>query len=281
MSSNAAGTPASPMLPVPYPIGGVVEETHDTFTFVLDPPGGAFPFTPGQFNMVYLFGVGEVPISISGDPAKPDKLVHTIRAVGSVTKALRNLERGDAVGIRGPFGTPWPVDAANDKDLLVIAGGIGLAPLRPVIYHALTHRDRYKRVLIAYGTRTPRDIVFDAELIAWRGRFDVDVEVTVDRGDASWRGKTGVVTRLLERAHFDPQQAVAMMCGPEIMMRFAARELQSQGMNSDRMHVTLERNMQCAIAQCGHCQFGRELICRDGPVYCYERVAPLFGIREV
>ena len=231
--------------------------------------------------MLYAFGSGEVPISISGDPAEPSKLVHTIRAVGTVTRRLRELEAGDVVGVRGPFGTSWPVELAEQQDLLVVAGGIGLAPLRPVIYHALTHRDRYNKVLIAYGTRTSKDILFDQQLIGWRGRFDLDVEVTVDRGDESWKGKTGVVTRLLERADFDPQSSVAMMCGPEIMMRFAARELRSQGMAPERMFVTLERNMQCAIAVCGHCQFGRELICRDGPVYAYDRVARLFGIREI
>jgi NAD(P)H-flavin reductase len=222
-----------------------------------------------------------VPISISGDPTKPKTLVHTIRAVGTVTRAMHELRPGEVVGVRGPFGKPWPVDVANDKDLLVVAGGIGLAPLRPVIYHALAHRDRYRRVLIAYGTRTPADILFDEQLIGWRGRFDLDVEVTVDRGDDSWRGKTGVVTGLLERADFDPQNAVAMMCGPEIMMRFAARELQDQGVGLDSMFVTLERNMQCAIAVCGHCQLGRELICRDGPVYRFDRVRELLGLREV
>jgi NAD(P)H-flavin reductase len=277
---------AAPMLPVPHRIAEVKRETHDCFTFVLDPPessrsGGGFPFAPGQFNMLYLFGQGEVPISISGDPAKPEQLVHTMRSVGAVTRALAELEAGDHVGIRGPFGAGWPVGAAEGKDLLIVAGGIGLAPLRPVIYQALAQRDRFAKVLVLYGTRTPADILFDDELIAWRGRFDMDVEVTVDRGDGAWRGKTGVVTRLLDRADFDPANSVAMVCGPEIMMRFVARELMHEGMTADRMYVTLERNMQCAIAHCGHCQLGPELICRDGPVYRHDRVARLFGIRQL
>jgi NAD(P)H-flavin reductase len=271
----------APMLPIPFSITRVVRETSDTFTWELAPPDGAFPFAPGQFNMLYAFGSGEVPISISGDPAAPERLVHTIRAVGAVTRALDRLEPGDTVGVRGPFGKPWPVASAEGKDLIVVAGGIGLAPLRPVIYHALGHRDRYARVIIAYGTRTPEDILYDDELVSWRGRFDVDVQVTVDRGGDRWRGKTGVVTRLLERASFEPSRAVAMLCGPEIMMRFATRELRQQGMPEEAIFVTLERNMQCAIAHCGHCQLGPELICRDGPVYRYDQVARLLSIREI
>jgi len=269
------------MLPVPFNITKVTEETHDCFTVELEPPCGRFEFAPGQFNMLYAFGVGEVPISISGDPDDPGRLVHTIRAVGTVTRKLETLTTGDVIGVRGPFGTPWPVDVAHGSDLMIIAGGIGLAPLRPVVYHALAHRDRYQRVLLMVGTRTPRDILYDEQLIAWRGRFDLDVEVTVDRGDDTWRGKTGVVTRILERADFDPANTIAMLCGPEIMMRFAARELQNQDTPTDHIYVTLDRNMQCAIAQCGHCQFGPELICRDGAVYRYDRIAHLFGIREV
>jgi NAD(P)H-flavin reductase len=269
------------MVPVPFVISEAIRETHDTFTFVLAPPSGSFAFEPGQFNMIYAFGSGEAPISISGDPAEPERLVHTIRAVGSVTSALERFGPGDAVGLRGPFGTPWPVEAAEEKDLLVVAGGIGLAPLRPVVYHALRHRERYRRVIVAYGTRTPADILYDDELMRWRARFDVEVQVTVDRGDERWRGKTGVVTRLLERATFEPGAAVAMLCGPEVMMRFAARELLHQGMAEDAIYVTLERNMQCAIAHCGHCQLGPELICRDGAVYRYDLVKRLMSLPEL
>ncbi|MEZ4445459.1 MAG: FAD/NAD(P)-binding protein [Polyangiaceae bacterium] len=276
-----AVAPVDPMLPVPFALTERTRESHDTFTFELSPPDGAFGFVPGQFNMLYAFGVGEAAISISGDPTRPERLVHTIRAVGSVTRALERMEPGDMVGVRGPFGSGWPVGPAEGGDLVIIAGGIGLAPLRPVVYHAVAHRDRYDKVVLIYGTRSPQDILYDEELMAWRGRFDLDVEVTVDRGDGSWRGKTGVVTRLLDRAEFDPERATAMICGPEIMMRYAARELVSQGMGHDRIYITLERNMQCAVALCGHCQLGRELICRDGPVYRYDRVAGLLGIREL
>jgi NAD(P)H-flavin reductase len=269
------------MLPIPYTIERVVPETHDTFTLALTPPQGRFAFAPGQFNMLYVFGVGEVPISISGAAERPEELVHTVRAVGTVTRAMRDLPEGAAVGVRGPFGTPWPVDAIDGHDLVVIAGGIGLAPLRPVVYHALANRDRYRRVWLLYGTRSPRDILYDAELMEWRGRFDLEVEVTVDRGDDEWRGKSGVVTKLVDKVDVDPERTVAMICGPEIMMRFSARELRSRGLPLESIWVTMERNMQCAIAQCGHCQYGPELLCRDGVVYRYDRVARLFPVREV
>lgn len=271
----------APMTPQPVVIDQVTRETHDSFTWQLTPPAGRLEFEAGQFNMIYAFGKGEVPISISGDPRRPERLVHTIRAVGSVTRALAALEPGDVVGVRGPFGVPWPVERAYDRDLLIVAGGVGLAPLRPVIYRAVAERERFRRVLIFYGTRTPRDILFDAELMRWRGQFDLEVEVTVDRGDAAWRGKTGVVTRLLARAELDSERSVAMVCGPEVMMRFVGRELMQQGVTLDRVYVTLERNMQCAVGHCGHCQIGSELICRDGPVYRYDEMLRWLSIREM
>jgi len=278
---SAAVVPTSSMIPVPFTITEVTRETHDCFTIELAPSEGEVVFRPGQFTMIYAFGRGEAPISISGDPRRRDRLVHTIRSVGNVTRALDALEAGDVVGIRGPFGNAWPLEQAQGRDLLVIAGGIGLAPLRPVVYEALADRARFDRVLVLYGTRSPQDILFDDELMAWRGRFDMDVEVIVDHGDDRWRGKTGVVTRLIERAYFAPDNAVAMICGPEVMMRFAARELLQQGVPLDRIYVSLERNMTCGVGQCGHCQLGPELICRDGPVYPYDRVHHLFRVREV
>ena len=281
MSDAGAQPLPDPMLPESCEIRGVVEETHDTVTFDLIPPQATLSFAPGQFNMLYLFGVGEVPISISGDPNRPEQLMHTLRAVGSVTNAMKELGAGDFVGVRGPFGTAWPLQEAVGKDVLVIAGGIGLAPLRPAIYALLARREAYGRITILYGTRTPRDILFDQELMQWRGRHDLEVDVTVDRGEDGWRGRTGVVTKLLERAELDSDRAVVMMCGPEIMMRFCVRELEHRNITDSQIYVTLERNMQCAIAHCGHCQFGSELLCRDGPVYRYDRVRRLFSIREI
>jgi NAD(P)H-flavin reductase len=273
-----------PMRPVPFTVRQAQRETGDTFTLVLEPPqgvSGVFPFSPGQFNMLYVFGVGEVPISISGDPARPEALVHTIRAVGAVTRAMQRLSRGDVVGVRGPFGAPWPVDQAHGQDVVLVAGGIGLAPLRPALYHVLLHRGQYGRVVLLYGARTPRDILFARELKEWRGRFDMEVEVTVDRATIEWQGSVGVVTKLVDRAPFDPASTMAFLCGPEIMMRFAVLALQRRGVDDQGVFVSMERNMKCGVGLCGHCQLGPVFVCRDGPVFRYDQIASLFAQREV
>ena len=272
---------ADPMVPEFFPIRRAAMETHDTFTFELEPPSGKFVFGPGQFNMLYAFGVGEVPISISGDPGNPKSLVHTIRAVGTVTEAMRKLKRGDTLGVRGPFGTSWPVDKAVGNDVVVVAGGIGLAPLRPAIYHLLANRDRYGKVVVCYGARTPGDLLYTRELARWRGRLDLQVEVTVDSALAGWRGNVGVVTTLLPGEQFDPLNTTAMICGPEVMMRFSILELQKRGIGSENIYVSMERNMKCAIGLCGHCQFGPTFICKDGPVFSFDRIEGLFPKREI
>lgn len=271
-----------PMLPEPLRITRAKREARGVFTFELDVTArGGFPFLPGQFNMLYPFGAGESAISISGDPARPDRLAHTIRAVGVVTRALERLGRGDVVGVRGPFGSAWPIREAEGRDLVVIAGGIGLAPLRPVVYHALRRREAFGRVALLYGTRTPDDILYRKEIERWRGRLDVEVEVTVDTAGGDWRGNTGVVTKLISRAPFDPASAVAMICGPEIMMRYCARELERLGVSLDRIWITMERNMRCGMGLCGHCQFGPSFVCKDGPVFRYDCVQDLLLVREV
>ena len=174
--------PAEPMLPEVFRIQRVVKESYDTFTLELEPDRGnrVFPFEPGQFNMLYVFGVGEIPISISGDPLHPETLIHTTRAVGTVTKAMGALKPGDVIGVRGPFGTEWPVRAAKGYDVVFVAGGIGLAPLRPALYHILAHREKYGRIVLLYGCRSPEDILFRRELEKWRARFDLEIYVTVD-----------------------------------------------------------------------------------------------------
>ena len=274
---------ADPMIPEPFRVVQRRQETADTFTLVLERAQSdrPFQFQPGQFNMLYLFGVGEVPISISGDPAQPQRLVHTIRAVGTVTRAMQTLRKQAIVGVRGPFGRGWPVQEAQQQDVVIVAGGIGLAPLRPTLYHILRHRDAYGRVVLLYGARTPEDILYIKELEKWRGRFDLEVEVTVDRAIGHWLGNVGVVTQLIRKAAFDAQNAIAMICGPEIMMRFTIYELQRYGMSNDRIYVSMERNMKCAIGFCGHCQYGPKFICKDGPVFRYTEIENLFGIREI
>ncbi len=279
----ATALPADPMIPIPYRIQRAQRELSDTFTFYLTPVEQATSpsFAPGQFNMLYAFGAGEVPISISGDPQNPALLVHTIRAVGPVTAIMKQLRRGDTLGVRGPFGTPWPVTDAEGVDVVFVAGGIGLAPLRPAIYHVLAHREKYGNICIYYGARTPEDILFLAELQQWRGRFDLTVEATVDRATESWAGKVGIVTALLGQGGFDPIDAVAMICGPEVMMRYAVKALLKYGVADDCLYVSMERNMKCAVGFCGHCQFGPGFVCKDGPVYRYDTIANLFEVREL
>jgi NAD(P)H-flavin reductase len=231
--------------------------------------------------MLYVFGVGEVPISISGDPARPDCVVHTTRAVGPVTRALQRLHEGAVLGLRGPFGTAWPVEAARNHDVLLVTGGIGLAPLRPVLYHVLNNRGDYGRVVLLYGARTAEDMLYSQELTAWQARADVDVHTTVDRATSGWRGNVGVVTALIPHAPCDPRRTVALVCGPEVMMRFTVMALEARGVNPAHIHVSMERNMKCAVGFCGHCQYGPEFICKDGPVFAYPRIERLFSVREV
>jgi len=281
--AGASALLAGPMQPDPFEVRQVAKETGDTFTMTLAPIAGVAPrpFAPGQFNMLYVFGVGEVPISISGDPARPEQLVHTIRAVGATTRALQRLRKGDWVGVRGPFGTAWPVGEAHGRDVVLIAGGIGLAPLRPAIYHVLLHRALYGRVVVLYGARTPHDMLYPKQLRDLRSRFDVEVEVSVDRATADWQGAVGVVTKLVQRSPFDPQSAHAFICGPEVMIRYAAIALEQRGMSDDAIFVSMERNMKCAVGLCGHCQFGPFFVCKDGPVFRYDRIKGYFGMREV
>lgn len=276
-------TSIDPMLPAPYRVQRVRQDTYDTFTLELQSANGAdsFRFSAGQFNMLYVFGVGEVPISISGDSAMAAPLVHTTRAVGTVTKAMRKLKRGDMLGVRGPFGTHWPVEEAIGNDAVIVAGGIGLAPLRPALYALLANREKFGKVVLLYGTRTPNDILFRRELESWRSRLDVEVYVTVDRATGNWRGNVGVVTTLIPKAPFDPRNTVAMVCGPEIMMRFTILELQKRGVPAENIFLSMERNMKCAVGFCGHCQFGPAFICKDGPVFRYDRIKDLFSKREI
>ncbi len=283
MPGDVHGAGPDPMLTRSYRVQKFRQETSDTFTLELEPESGVreFVFQPGQFNMLYAFGVGEVPISISGDPANRMMLVHTTREVGTVTRAMRKLKVGDEIGVRGPYGVGWPVTQARGADVVIVAGGIGLAPLRPALYQILAARKYYGKVVLLYGTRTPTDILFRRELQQWHARFDLEVHVTVDRAMGNWRGNVGVVTTLISRAPFDPHSTVAMVCGPEVMMRFTVQELERRGVETPNIYVSMERNMKCGIGLCGHCQCGPVFICKDGPVFCWERMQPLFAVREM
>lgn len=277
-----APTLAEPMLPSPFFVADRIEETTDTVTLRVQPQGEAdTAFDPGQFSMLSVPGVGEVPISISGDPAMAGYLEYTVRAVGAVTDALVALGRGDVLGVRGPYGVGWPVAGAEGGDLVIVAGGIGLAPLRPVVLSALAHRERFNALSLLYGVRTPQDLLFDFELHEWRGRFDIEVEVTVDRGQPGWMGDVGVVTQLFSRIAFEPGETTAMVCGPEVMMRATARQLQGRGVAHSDIYVSMERNMKCGIGLCGHCQLSTAFVCRDGPVVPYSKAGPWMEVAEL
>lgn len=272
-----------PYAPVPYRVRSHQPETKDTFTLTLAPAdGGRVPsFQPGQFNMLYAFGVGEVAISLAGDPHRTDEIVHTVRAVGKITTTLTKLRPGQIVGVRGPYGRGWPLDAAVGKDVVVIAGGVGLPPLRPLLYDILARRPRYDRVEVIYGARTPSDLVYYPDLQAWRSRSDLRFQVTVDAAGRDWYGDVGVVTTRLPDARFDESKTVAFLCGPEIMLRKGAEALLALGVPPEAIWVSMERNMKCAIAQCGHCQFGPSFVCRDGPVFNFAQIRPFLSIREI
>jgi NAD(P)H-flavin reductase len=283
MMSTAISVAADPMTPLPYCVHDVAKETPDTFTLTLQPQNGTggSSFLPGQFSMLWVFGVGELPISISGDPAKDNQLVYTVRSVGQATHALVSQKAGAGIGVRGPFGTGWPLDAACGKDVILVAGGIGLAPLRPVVYHVLANRKNYGRLVILYGARSPRDLLYRKELAGWAKQPDTQVLITVDYGGLSWRNHVGVVTTLFKFARLRPSRSLAMLCGPEIMMRFVVRDLEAQGLGRNDIYLSMERNMKCAIGFCGHCQYGQYFICKDGPVFRYEQICPLLEKYEL
>jgi anaerobic sulfite reductase subunit B len=266
------------MAPRPFAVTRRRKETEDTWTLELEPGGGEpLSVAPGQFTMLYAFGIGEVPISVSGDVEGP--LVHTVRAVGAVSQAICGAKRGAVLGVRGPFGNAWPVEAALGGDAIVIAGGIGLAPLRPVVYELLRHRGELGEAVLLYGSRRPAELLYTRELERWRKRLQVDV--TVDAADSSWTGKVGFVAKLVASARFDPAAASAFICGPEIMMRTSVDALLERGVAPDRIYVSMERNMQCGVGHCGHCQLGPTMICRDGPVYRWDEVEALMKVREL
>jgi NAD(P)H-flavin reductase len=280
---TAAAAKLDVMVPWPGVVEQVTKETPDTFTLRVSREDDAEQnaFQPGQFSMLWVFGVGELPISISGDPADRDQLVYTVRSVGKATHALVSQKPGTGIGIRGPFGTGWPMEAARGRDVIIIAGGIGLAPLRPAIYEVLRNRDRYGRLVVLYGARSPRELLYRKELAAWARQPDTQVLVTVDYGGLGWHGHVGVVTTLFKYARLQPSKSVAMICGPEIMMRFVTRQLEEHGVTAANTYLSMERNMKCAAGFCGHCQYGPLFICKDGPVFPYTTIRPLLEKYEL
>jgi NAD(P)H-flavin reductase len=278
MESPEADPRADPMIPLAATVAARRREGENVWSLEIDACGLAIP-APGQFNMLTAFGVGESAISLSA--LRAGRLIHTVRAVGPVTRALVALRPGQALGVRGPFGVGWPMAEVEGRDVVILAGGLGLAPLRPVLSVLAAERARYGQVIVLYGARSPADILYERELQRLRRRLDLEIEVTVDHAGSDWRGHVGVVTTLLGRFKLEPAKTVALVCGPEIMMRFAVAALKDAGVATDAVYLSMERNMRCAIGQCGHCQFGPLFICRDGPVFRHDRVAHFLGLKEL
>jgi len=273
----------SAMAPVPYRVRSRVVESPDSATLSLVPVGDALRAPkPGEFMMLYAFGVGEAAISISGDPTVTDgSITHTIRAVGAVSRALHDAEPGTVVGARGPFGTTWGLAEAAGRDLVMVAGGVGLCPLRPAVLGALAERSHYGNVTLIVGARSRTDFVFAAQLVKWAEDPQIELHVTVDVPVQGWRGDVGLVTEPLRRLTLDPDRTTAFLCGPEPMLRFGADALVAKGLAAHDIRVSLERNMQCGIGWCGHCQLGRLLLCRDGPIVGYDVAGPLLQVKEL
>jgi anaerobic sulfite reductase subunit B len=278
--NSVRDVPADPFVPRWCRVTDRVLETDDVVSLLLEDPLPPEAFRAGQFNMLTAFGVGEVAISVSSEPDESGFLHHTIRDVGAVTHALCGTPVGSFVGVRGPYGTDWGVTDLQDADVVVVAGGIGLAPLRGAITMLCKMLSpRSDRLFVAVGAREPDQVIFATDLAAWRAA-GATVELTVDAAPAGWDGQVGLVTTLLPRMDFDPARTVALVCGPEIMMRFVARDLLDRGVPASHVRISLERNMQCGTALCGHCQLGPFLLCRDGPIMTYGEAAQLMVERE-
>ncbi|MBU3749937.1 MAG: oxidoreductase [Mycobacterium sp.] len=281
MTETAVAPAPTTMAPVPYRVAARVVENADSVTLHLQPTDyGVAPPAPGQFMMLYIFGVGEIAVSVSGLAAE-GVLTHTVRAVGAVSAALCAAEPGATVGVRGPFGTSWGLDEAAGRDLVIVAGGVGLAPLRPVVLEALSGRERYGRVVVVVGVRKAGEFLFGAELAAWQRHPGLELHQTIDVAIHGWLGETGFVTEPLRRLTLQPDRTTAFVCGPELMMQHSAQALLAKGVAARDIRVSLERNMQCGVGWCGHCQLGPLLLCRDGPVVAYDAARPLLEVEEL
>ena len=262
-----------------------IRETQDIYTFRLRLTDAtvrkAFRFSGGQFNMVYAFGVGEAAVSIVSDPEEPELLDHTIRIVGRVTGAIGRLGPGDLLGIRGPYGRGWPLDSARGKDVVIVTGGLGCAPVVGAVECIFRRRAAYGAVKILHGVKAPDDLIYRKRFNSWRRQPDTEVYLSSDQPHKSWRYHVGVVTELFEAVVLNPERSVVMMCGPEIMMRVGIPILVRRGIPETAIYVSLERHMECGIGLCGHCQMGPFFICKDGPVMRYDTIAPLLGKQGV
>lgn len=285
MKPAATAHPHNPWLAHAVRISRIAAATPGVFTCDLVFQDSAvaeeYTFAPGQFNMLYLPGLGEIAISISSDPDQRDCISHTIREAGNVTRALGELPVGSALGLRGPFGSSWPTENCIGRDVVLVAGGIGLAPLRPAICHLLAHRERYGELNLIIGAREPSGLLYATEFDAWRAD-GLNVHVTVDRANSDWHGAIGMVTNVLDRLWLrQPENTLMLTCGPEVMMWYAVQMAIRRGLSPESLYVSLERNMNCAIGLCGHCQFGPQFLCKDGPIFRYDRVASILKVDDL
>jgi NAD(P)H-flavin reductase len=280
---------APPIAGVPTLVG-VIERKEtaakDTYTFWsrLEGPGAraATAFHPGQIDMLGVFGVGEVPISRSNDPAAPELIAHTVRVCGRVTQVIGALRPGDRVTVRGPLGRAWPLERAIGGDLLIVAGGLGIAPLRSAIYHSLRHREAFRRVALLVGARDPDQVLYRGEIERWKAeRPEIEVHLTVDIADDAWPYRQGVVSTLFDEVNIDPERTTVFTCGPEIMMQIGLQDLSERGIPADRLWLTMERNMHCGVKLCGHCQLGPWFVCADGPIFRWDELRNLIGVEEL
>ena len=283
MTEVAVRPSVNAMAPVAYRVRSRVVENADSVTLCLDPVDAVLTSpAPGEFMMLHAFGIGEIAISVSGDPSVADgSITHTIRAVGAVSAALCAAEPGATIGVRGPFGTAWGLEQAVGRDLVIVAGGVGLAPLRPIVLGALAERERFGRVVLIAGARNTRDFLYAAELAAWQDDPRLEVHLTVDVPIQGWPGEIGFVTAPLLSLSLQPERTTAFICGPEVMMGSSAEVLIAKKLAPHNVRVSLERNMQCGIGWCGHCQLGPLLLCRDGPVVGYDVARPLLEVAEL
>ena len=264
---------SSPYVPEKATIKKITQltETEKLFLLSID-SGRSLGHAPGQFVEVSLFGIGEGPISISSPPARDNTFELGVRAAGNLTRALHGLKSGDALGIRGPFGHGFPVENLMGKDLLFVAGGIGLVPLRSMIKYSLEHRDAFGRIIILFGARSPQERLFTDELAAWSKRSDIEFLETVDRSAAGWKGNVGVITTLFKKITIEPRKTAVMIVGPPVMYKYALLEVKEKEVPRNNIWLSLERRMKCGLGKCGHCQINNYYVCQEGPVFAYPQI---------
>jgi sulfhydrogenase subunit gamma (sulfur reductase) len=274
---------SNPYLPQQAEVIERIQESDTLFTLRLmfsdELVQQEYSFEPGQFNMLSMHGVGEVPISIVSDPKDDHILDHTIRAVGRVTNGMSKLKQGDVLGIRGPFGRGWPLGEAEQKDVVVVTGGLGCAPVVSVINYVMNRRERFGSVNIVQGVKHSSDLIWKERYDQWREAPDTNVLIAADAGGPLWPWHIGPVTGLFDQLDFEIDRTIVFMCGPEGMMRVVIKHMLELGLKERDLWLSMERNMQCAVGHCGHCQYGGKFVCKDGPVFCYDEIKNLFGVK--